>query len=72
MRIADKQSSQDGSVKYLLECDDKESTEAIYFINQNRPHCCISSMIGCPEACRFCASGLYGMKRRMSADEIVT
>jgi len=35
MRIADKQLSQDSSVKYLLECDDKESTEAIYFKSFN-------------------------------------
>jgi 23S rRNA (adenine2503-C2)-methyltransferase len=72
MRIAEKHISQDQSIKYLLECDDKAMTEALYFIHHNRPHFCISSMIGCPEACRFCASGLNGMQRRMTEDEIVT
>ena len=72
MRIAEKQMSQDGSVKYLLECDDQESTEALYFTSQNRSHFCISSIVGCPESCRFCASGLNGLRRRLTADEIVT
>src|SRR5215510_5337094 len=72
MRIADTQIAQDQSVKYLLECDDHTMTEALYFLHHNGPHFCISSMIGCPAACRFCASGLYGMQRPMTADEIVT
>jgi adenine C2-methylase RlmN of 23S rRNA A2503 and tRNA A37 len=32
--------------------------------------CCISSEVGCPLACRFCATGKMGFVRRLSAEEI--
>jgi 23S rRNA (adenine2503-C2)-methyltransferase len=32
---------------------------------------CISSQVGCAMACVFCASGMAGLKRQMSAGEIV-
>ena len=33
---------------------------------------CISSQVGCAMACVFCASGMAGLKRQMSAAEIVS
>ena len=32
---------------------------------------CISSEVGCPMGCKFCASGLNGKKRDLSAGEIL-
>ena len=32
---------------------------------------CISSQVGCPVGCRFCASGLGGLDRNLSAGQIV-
>ena len=32
---------------------------------------CLSSQVGCALKCSFCATGLMGLKRNLSADEIV-
>jgi 23S rRNA (adenine2503-C2)-methyltransferase len=32
---------------------------------------CISTQVGCPLACRFCLTGLMGMRRNLTAAEIV-
>ena len=33
--------------------------------------CCVSSQVGCAVGCKFCASGLFGVERHLSVDEIV-
>ncbi len=38
---------------------------------RSRKTICISTQVGCAQACRFCASGLAGWKRDLSAGEIV-
>lgn len=64
--------SQDGSIKYVLALPDKNLVEAIYFQDKEKDHLCISSMVGCPEKCSFCASGIGGLKRNMQSVEIVS
>jgi 23S rRNA (adenine2503-C2)-methyltransferase len=63
--------SQDGSVKYLYTLLDGAKTEALYMPYQNRKTICISSMVGCPAGCTFCATGKMGFGRNLTAAEIL-
>ncbi|MEZ4606676.1 MAG: 23S rRNA (adenine(2503)-C(2))-methyltransferase RlmN [Deinococcales bacterium] len=63
--------SEDGSVRYLFKLDDGKQTEAVYMPYHNRKTLCISSMVGCPAACAFCATGAYGFGRNLSSAEII-
>jgi 23S rRNA (adenine2503-C2)-methyltransferase len=63
--------SQDGSVRYLLRLADQETVEAVYMPIENRVTLCISSQVGCAVDCRFCFTGLLGVKRNLTAGEIV-
>jgi len=44
---------------------------ALYGEASDRHTLCVSTQVGCAYGCRFCASGLEGWKRNLSADEIV-
>ncbi|HEV2348834.1 MAG TPA: 23S rRNA (adenine(2503)-C(2))-methyltransferase RlmN [Terriglobia bacterium] len=63
--------SRDGSIRYLLGLEDGESAEAVYMPEENRTTLCISSQVGCAVDCRFCFTGLLGVKRNLTAGEIV-
>ncbi|RDI96315.1 23S rRNA (adenine(2503)-C(2))-methyltransferase RlmN [Meiothermus sp. QL-1] len=63
--------SQDGSVKYLYILLDGQKTEAVYMPYKNRRTLCVSSMVGCPAGCTFCATGRMGFGRNLSAAEIL-
>ncbi len=63
--------SRDGSVRYLLELEDTHEVEAVYMPEENRTTLCISSQVGCAVDCRFCFTGLLGLKRNLTAGEIV-
>lgn len=63
--------SQDGSVKYLYTLLDGQKTEAVYMPYPNRKTLCISSMVGCPAGCTFCATGKMGFGRNLTVAEIV-
>ncbi len=63
--------SQDGSVKYLFTLWDGKKTEAVYMPYTNRKTVCLSSMVGCPAGCTFCATGALGFGRNLSPGEIL-
>lgn len=63
--------SRDGSVRYLFTLPDGARTEAVYMPYQGRRTICVSSMVGCPAACAFCATGALGFGRNLTAGEIV-
>ncbi|MGQ9754167.1 MAG: 23S rRNA (adenine(2503)-C(2))-methyltransferase RlmN, partial [Thermaceae bacterium] len=63
--------SQDGSVKYLFTLWDGQKTEAVYMPYKNRKTVCLSSMVGCPAGCTFCATGALGFGRNLTAGEIL-
>lgn len=48
------------------------ASPALYGEASDRRTICISSQVGCAYGCRFCASGLDGWKRNLSAGEIVS
>ena len=61
----------DGTVKYLLTLPDDEVIEAVFLPYEGRTSVCISSQVGCPMACSFCATGTEGLARNLTAGEIV-
>ncbi|MEX2502095.1 MAG: 23S rRNA (adenine(2503)-C(2))-methyltransferase RlmN [Trueperaceae bacterium] len=63
--------SWDGSVRYLFTLPDGRRTEAVYMPYEGRKTVCVSSMVGCPAGCTFCATGALGFGRNLSRGEIV-
>lgn len=66
-----KQVSKDGSCKYLLQFSDGVSVETVGMPNRNKLAVCISSQAGCAMGCAFCATGLAGLSRSLTAQEMV-
>lgn len=65
------QEGADGTRKYLLRWLDGSTTETVLIRRGGRATVCVSSQVGCPVRCAFCASGLGGLERSLSAGEIV-
>jgi 23S rRNA (adenine2503-C2)-methyltransferase len=63
--------STDGSSKYLYTLNDGFSTEAVFMPYQDRKTICVSTMVGCPAGCAFCATGRMGFGRNLTAGEII-
>jgi 23S rRNA (adenine2503-C2)-methyltransferase len=63
--------SQDGAHKLLLTWPDRAAVEAVWIPANDRHTACLSSQVGCPVGCRFCASGLDGVQRNLTTGEIV-
>jgi 23S rRNA (adenine2503-C2)-methyltransferase len=65
------QSSNDGTEKLLLTWPDESVAECVMIPDGDRRTACISSQVGCPVGCKFCASGINGVKGNLSAAQIV-
>ena len=63
--------SADGTKKLLLGYEDGNSVETVLIPATGRFTQCISTQVGCPMGCAFCASGSQGVVRSLTADEIV-
>ncbi len=63
--------SEDGSVKFLFTLLDGSRTEAVYMPYPDRTTLCISSQVGCPAGCSFCATGRLGFGRNLTSAEIL-
>lgn len=63
--------STDGTKKWLLELQDKETIELVYIPSADRGTLCISSQVGCSMGCKFCNTGNQGLIRNLNVDEIV-
>lgn len=64
-------SSRDNSVKYVWKLADNQTVESVFLAFDGHDSLCVSSQVGCHMACSFCATGLDGLKRNLSASEIV-
>ncbi len=71
LQLADLRESNDGTAKFLFELKDKNLIEAVNIPMGKHVTGCISSQVGCKFSCKFCASGLKGFKRNLSAGEIL-
>jgi 23S rRNA (adenine2503-C2)-methyltransferase len=63
--------SNDGTLKLLLSTNDNESIECVGIPTEKRLTACLSSQVGCPMDCKFCATGKEGLKRSLKASEIL-
>lgn len=61
----------DGTIKYLLRLDDGQIIETVGIPTDNRLTVCVSTQVGCPMACDFCATGKGGFQRNLARHEIV-
>jgi len=64
-------SAQTGTKKFLYLTNDEKAIETVLIPGGERNTLCISSQVGCPLDCKFCATGLMGFKRNLSVGEIV-
>jgi 23S rRNA (adenine2503-C2)-methyltransferase len=60
----------DGTIKWVTEIN-KQKIETVYIPEQKRSTLCVSSQIGCPLKCHFCATGQQGFNRNLQVSEIV-
>ena len=61
----------DGTDKLVLKCDDGRQIECVLMAEGSRRTVCLSTQVGCGMGCVFCASGLNGLERNLSVDEIL-
>jgi 23S rRNA (adenine2503-C2)-methyltransferase len=61
----------DGTVKFLFQLEDGERVESVLIFEGRRRTVCVSSQVGCPLGCAFCATGQMGFVRDLTAGEIV-
>ena len=72
-KIKIKQTSVDGTIKYLVEYPDGECVETVLMRFDNRANltACVSCQVGCAVNCSFCATGKGGFKRNLTYQEII-
>jgi 23S rRNA (adenine2503-C2)-methyltransferase len=61
----------DDTHKLLLQLNDGQQIECVLIQEGPRRTACISTQVGCGMGCVFCASGLNGVQRNLTAAEIV-
>lgn len=73
IKIKTKQTSDDGTIKYLIEYPDGHCVETVLMRFDNRANltACVSSQVGCAVNCAFCATGKRGFIRNLTAQEII-
>lgn len=78
LQIIHQQNSSDGTTKFLFQLDDARAIESVLIPPQagspsegKRLTLCVSTQVGCPLGCKFCATGFMGFKRNLTAGEIV-
>lgn len=64
-------SAKDGTVKYLWRLKDGNCVESVLMRYHHGNTVCISSEVGCPMGCAFCASTLGGLVRRLEPSELL-
>ncbi|MBR4910760.1 MAG: 23S rRNA (adenine(2503)-C(2))-methyltransferase RlmN [Clostridia bacterium] len=65
-------SSYDDTTKYLFELFDGECVESVLMKYEHGYSICISTQVGCNMGCKFCASGLFGKTRDLTASEMLS
>ena len=70
--------SVDGTIKYLFKLDDDLTIESVLIPGKKKASeidkhltLCVSTQVGCPLDCKFCATGAMGFLRNLTAGEII-
>ena len=69
--VSEKQTSADGTIKWLLEFEDGAKAETVFIPEEDRGTLCISSQVGCTLNCSFCHTGTQKLVRNLSSSELV-
>lgn len=64
-------SSLDPTVKYVFEMADGETVESVLMEYHHGWSQCLSTQVGCRMGCAFCATGMGGLRRNLSASEMM-
>lgn len=74
-RVLKQRASVDGTRKFLMELEDKKRIESVVIPHSRnkdtRYTLCISTQVGCPVGCVFCATGNSGFQRNLEAYEMI-
>jgi 23S rRNA (adenine2503-C2)-methyltransferase len=78
LQLAAQSVSNDSTIKYLFHLNDGLAIESVLIPStlrssddEKRLTLCVSTQVGCPLDCKFCATGIMGFMRNLTADEIV-
>lgn len=71
--IVTSQTSEDGTIKYLLKLDDGRTVETVWIPRPDtgRVTLCVSTQVGCKMGCTFCLTAQQRVERNLTAGEIV-
>lgn len=64
------QKASDKTTKAAFVLTDNNIIEGVIIPSESRVTACVSTQVGCPVKCTFCATGQLGLKRNLSAGEI--
>ena len=70
LNFAASELSTSGTKKLIFETEEGNKIESVIIPEEKRNTLCISTQVGCPLDCKFCATGLMGYKKNLSAGEI--
>jgi 23S rRNA (adenine2503-C2)-methyltransferase len=65
------ESGYDGSLKFIFKLFDGFEIESVLMPEKNRITICLSTQVGCAQGCVFCYTGKMGLKRNLTASEII-
>lgn len=71
LKIKDRKTSVDGTVKYLFELPDGELVESVLMSYKHGYSVCLSTQVGCKMGCVFCSTGKCGFTRNLAPSEIM-
>ena len=71
LTIIDKLTDPDGTIKFVFGLPDEGRIESVLLFDDDRKTLCISTQAGCAMGCVFCATGELGLKRNLTAGEII-
>ncbi len=69
--VLESRSSGGGTPLPVVPSEPEKQTECVMIPTEDRRTACISSQVGCPVGCRFCASGLGGLEGNLTRGRIV-
>jgi len=72
LQLEKTEDSEDGeTTKFLWNLSDDQRVESVLIRSGERRTVCVSSQVGCPARCAFCASGQGGFLRNLTPAEII-
>ena len=69
--VVSEKKSEDGTKKWLIKLDDKNSIETVFIPENDRGTLCISTQVGCALDCKFCSTAKQGFNRNLTTSEII-